>query len=231
VRAFLLAGGEGRRLRPLTARMPKCLVPIRGTPLLAFWLDALERQSVGVVLINVSQHADQVEHFLESRRGRPLRVQLVRESRPVGNAGTVAANRGFVDGEENFWIIYSDNLTNMDFGPMAARHVAHHEPLTIALFRTPFPRASGIVTMEPGGRIVRFEEKPAHPASDLANAGIYLARQSLFQWIPPGRATTDFGHDVLPRLAGRMYGHEVEGYFADIGTPERLARAEAEWPG
>lgn len=231
MKAFLLAGGVGERLRPLTDRMPKCLVPIRGEPLLGIWLDALARQSVGDVLVNVSRFPGQVRAFLETRAGRPPQVELVAETRPAGSAGTVAANRRFVEGQESFWIVYSDNLTNVALEPMLAAHRAHEGVLTMALFRTPSPRSSGIVSIDPGGRIVGFTEKPDCPEGNLANAGIYLARQSLFDWIPEGLAVTDFGHDVLPRLAGRMYGLEIDGYLADIGTPARLEKATAEWPG
>jgi mannose-1-phosphate guanylyltransferase len=231
VKAILLAGGEGQRLRPLTDHLPKCLVPIRGTPLLAYWLDTLERLGVGEVLVNVSQHVAKAESFLEARGAQSPRVRLVAEPRPFGTAGTVRQQRAFVEGEPHFWIIYSDNLTNMAFAPMLKLHMAHVEPLTLALFRTPHPRSAGIVQLEAGGRIVGFEEKPAEPTSDLANAGIYLARPSLFDWIPDQPGVTDFGHHVLPRLVGKMFGHVVTGYFADIGTPERLAQAEAEWPG
>ncbi len=231
MKAFLLAGGEGRRLRPLTDRMPKCLVPIRGTPLLAIWLDTLEREGVEEALINVSQHADQVARFLDGRRQRPPQVHLIREDRPGGTATTVLANRAFVEGEESFWIVYADNLTDMPLAPMVAFHERHEAPLTIALFRTPEPGAAGIVTLEPGGRIARFEEKPERPEGNLANAGVYLARQSIFDAIPRDVAEADFGYDVLPGLVGRMYGYLISGYFADIGTADRLARANVEWPG
>jgi mannose-1-phosphate guanylyltransferase len=231
MKAFLLAGGEGQRLRPLTDHIPKCLVPIRGTPLLDYWLEALARCGVDEVLLNVSQHVGRAETFLAERGDRNPRVTLVAEARPIGTAGTVRAQRNFVEGEEQFWIIYSDNLTNMAFAPMQRLHEAHREPLTIALFRTPHPRSAGIVQLSPEGRVVGFDEKPAEPKSDLANAGIYLARPTIFDWIPDGADITDFGHDVLPRLVGHMFGYELAGYFADIGTPERLAQAEADWPG
>ncbi len=231
MRAFLLAGGTGERLRPLTDRMPKCLVPIRNVPLLGIWLDALERQGVGDVLINVSRFPEQVERFVAARRGRAPRVTVVAEGVPVGNAGTVAANRGFVDGEESFWIVYSDNLTNAELAPMLAYHLGHRDVLTMGLFRTPEPESSGIVSLDPDGRVAAFREKPEQPNGNLANAGIYLARQTLFDSMPRGRATADFGHDVFPGLVGRMRGFEIAGYLADIGTPGRLERAEAEWPG
>lgn len=231
MKAFLLAGGKGERLRPLTTRMPKCLVPIRGTPLLAIWLDALARQGVGDVLVNVSRFPEQVEAFVRGRGQAPPRVRVVGETDPLGSAGTVAANRGFVAGDESFWIVYSDNLTNVPLAPMREFHRRHQDVLTIGLFRTPDPRSAGIVSLDADGRVTGFCEKPEHPDGDLANAGIYLARQSLFDWIPPSGEVTDFGHHVLPRLVGRMHGMLVDGFLADIGTPSRLARAEAEWPG
>ena len=231
MKAYLLAGGKGERLRPLTNRMPKCLVPIRGTALLGIWLDTFARQGIDDVLVNVSRFPEQVERFVETRGGRVPRVQIVREHAPLGSAGTVAANRAFVDGEESFWIVYSDNLTNVTLAPMLAFHRGHGDVMTMALFRAPEPQSSGVVTLGPGGLVEGFQEKPARPIGNLANAGIYLARQALFECIPQGGALTDFGHDVLPRLKGRMRGYELEGYLADIGTPDRLARAEAEWPG
>ena len=231
MKAFLLAGGRGERLRPLTERMPKCLVPIRGTPLLAIWLEAFARQGIDDVLINVSQFPEQVEEFLRGRGTARPRAAVVRETQPLGSAGTVAANRSFVEGEESFWIVYSDNLTNVSLAPILAHHRGHQDALTIGLFRTPDPRSAGIVSADKGGRVTGFCEKPASPDGNLANAGIYLARQALFEWIGPGEGIIDFGHHVLPRLVGRMHGIEIEGYLADIGTPARLARAEAEWPG
>ena len=77
----------GERLRPLTTRMPKCLVPIRGTPLLGIWLDAFARQGIDDVLVNVSQFPEQVEAFVEARAGRAPRVVIVREAAPLGSAG------------------------------------------------------------------------------------------------------------------------------------------------
>ena len=230
MKAFLLAGGLGERLRPLTLRMPKCLVPIRGVPLLEIWLRLCERYGIDEVLLNVSQHPALVQDFLDRRSGG-VRVHLVRESEPVGNAGTVLANRAFVAGEESFWIVYSDNLTDMSLDRMLAFHRAHDGLLTMGLFRTAQPRMSGIVELDESGRIVGFAEKPQEPSSDLANAGIYLARQSVLEQIPPGPRLVDFGHHVLPRLIGRMYGYRIREYFVDIGTPAALARAEADWAG
>ena len=85
--------------------------------------------------------------------------------------------------------------------------------------------------MAPPYAVHLLERIPQEPSSDLANAGIYLARQSVLEQIPPGPRLVDFGHHVLPRLIGRMYGYRIREYFVDIGTPAALARAEADWAG
>jgi NDP-sugar pyrophosphorylase family protein len=102
----------------------------------------------------------------------------------------------------------------------------------MGLFHAPVPSAAGIVQMAEDGRIVAFEEKPEKPVGDLANAGIYLVRSGLFSEVnPPTGAghVFDFGFHVLPALVGRMYGHVIEEFFIDIGTPAALERAAAEW--
>lgn len=228
MKAYLLAGGRGERLLPLTRSTPKCLVPIAGQPLLAYWLDLLAREGVTDVLLNVSHHVEQVERFLADRPTSP-RVRLVVEPEPRGNAGTVAANADFAEDVESVWVFYADNLTDMSLAPMWRCH-GHHDGLaTMGLFRASNPKAAGIVTMESDGRIVGFEEKPLEPTSDLANAGVYLLRREVLAMLPPPEGIVDFGHHVFPRLLGRMYGHLIEAFLMDIGTPPALQAAEIAW--
>ncbi len=228
MKAFLLAGGLGERLRPITDRIPKCLAPVNGVPLLAIWLDLCQRSAVTEVLINVSRHADLVEQFLAEAIWN-VDIQLVKEHEPVGNAGTVLAQRDFIGADESFFIMYTDNLTDVSLDKLLASHQRHAAPLTMGLFRTPAPEASGIVQMDGDGRIVAFTEKPAVPVGNLANAGIYVARQALFDAIPTGQPIVDFGRDVFPRLVGQMHGCLIEEFLMDIGNPAALSEASRLW--
>lgn len=228
MKAFLLAGGLGERLRPFTDRLPKCLVPINGVPLLAIWLDLCKRSGIDSVLINVSRHGEAVEEFLQAG-DLGIDVHLVRETEPVGNAGTVLANRDFVRGEDNFFILYADNLTDAALSKLFAFHGGHEGALSMGLFRTSTPTSGGIVELAPDGRILRFEEKPPRPVGNLANAGIYVARQAVFDSIPKDRPVVDFGQHVFPKLTGRMYGQVVDGYLLDVGTPSGLAAGCNDW--
>jgi mannose-1-phosphate guanylyltransferase len=228
MKAFLLAAGRGERLRPLTDRVPKCLVPIGGTPLLGLWLHRLRQHGADAVLINTHYLADQVQAYLRDHPVAGLDVRTVHEPQLPGSAGTVLRNREFVAGEESFLIVYADNLTDMDVGDFWRFHQARDGLLTMGVFETPAPREGGIVLWDERGRVTAFEEKPAHPRSAWANAGIYAARSGLLERIPRN-VPCDFGHDVLPLLVGEMYSYPIRGFFCDIGTPERLAAARRAW--
>jgi mannose-1-phosphate guanylyltransferase len=204
------------------------LAPIAGEALLAIWLRHCRRYGIREVLLNVSQHVGLVEEFLAGGDWG-VEVTLVREDEPIGTAGTVLAHREFVANTESFFILYADNLTDIALDRLAAHHAGHGKPLTMALFHAPVPSAAGIVTTRGDGLITAFEEKPLAPIGDLANAGMYVARQSLFDYIPSRAGVVDFGIDVLPRLVGLAYGCATEDLVIDIGTPAALAVASERW--
>lgn len=227
--AFLLAAGLGTRLRPLTSTVPKCLVPVGGRPLLAWWLDLLERHGVTRVLINLHHLPVQVLEFVRDYRG-PVKITTVMEPTLLGSAGTLWANRAFVRDAEQFLILYADNLTDIDLGALVRFNAERPAPLTVGLFRSANPSACGIATLDPEGTIVEFQEKPEHPKGDLASAGVFVARPELFESFEPEHSRPyDFGGHVMPRLVGRMNGALVDGYLRDVGTLESLALAEKEW--
>jgi histidinol-phosphate phosphatase family protein len=222
---MLLAGGLGTRLRPLTDTLPKCLVPIAGRPLLDFWVDCLAEAGMAEARINTHALADVVRGYIE-RVNAAGQVRLVESHEPtlLGSAGTVTANADLADGVDQIVIIYADNLSDIDLRPLIAFHRRHGDPLTMVLFRTPFPRACGIVELGEAGRIVSFVEKPERPASDLANAGIYVIDAAAYREIA-AMGAFDLSFEVLPRFVGRMRGWVWGGYYLDIGTQQALDQA------
>jgi mannose-1-phosphate guanylyltransferase len=229
MKAFMLGAGPGTRLRPLTNTVPKCLVPIRGKPLLAIWFELCQLHGITEVLINLHYLPDAVCAFIGSHDWG-LTVKTECEPVLLGSAGAVVANRSFVAGEKRFFILYLDNLTNVDLGAMATYHDTRDGCLTMGLFRARNPKACGIVRLDGEGRVRAFSEKPETPESNLANAGIYVANEALFDYIPAA-TPCDFGAHVLPRLVGRMHGYLIEDYLRDIGTPEDYLSAQTDWPG
>ena len=228
MRAFLLAAGVGSRLRPITDATPKCMLVIDDRPLLDIWLDALDRAGVDEVLVNLHHLPDVVSRHIAARSGPPA-VRTFFEPELLGSAGTLAANRRWVEGEEFFLACYADNLTDFDLRCLVDAHRGHGGIATLTVFHSERPSAGGVVELDGSGRVTGFTEKPAEPVSDLTNAGMYAFHPRVLDEIdaaPP----RDIGYDLLPRLVGRARAVLVEGYFRDVGTVDAYRRAREEWP-
>lgn len=224
-KALLLAGGMGSRLRPLTDTIPKCLVPVNGKPLLDYWLDALEVAGIREALINTHHLADLVrQHVTDANRTRSLSIVESFEPVLLGSGGTVHANRDWMDDGDDCLIIYVDNLSNVDLAEVIDFHRGHEDPVTMMLFRTPYPSQCGIAELDDSGRITDFVEKPEEPKSDLANAGLYVVTAGAYREMADQDAF-DLGFDVLPNFVERMRGWIFEGYHRDIGTLNALEEA------
>ena len=224
MKAFLLAAGEGTRLRPLTLNTPKCLVPVNGKPLIDYWFDLFEIYGIDDILINTSHLADTVKEYIKGN-SRGLNIKVVYEETPLGSGGTIKMNRDFVEGEESFFVFYADNLTDINLHNMIEFHRRHQKDLTLAVFKVPNPRECGIIEMDGDSSIISFIEKPENPVSDLAFAGIMLSSPGLMDFFPD-KDIFDLGHDVLPLVAGSASGYILDDYLLDIGTPEKLVQAE-----
>lgn len=240
MKAFLLAAGKGTRLKPYTDRHPKCLIPVHGTPLLKIWIDLLARSGISEVLINTHHHADQVERFVAgARSSASVTLHTVHEPELLGSAGTIWINRRFVADQGDFVIAYADNLTNLDLRKMIDNHRHFRSMggvLTMGLIKATDPKACGIVTLDGEHKIIKFVEKPENPESDLANGGIYIASNHIFDTMQTSGGFNrgklwDLGHHVLPLLTDKMYGfHIAPFYLKDIGTPEAYKEALNQWP-
>jgi mannose-1-phosphate guanylyltransferase len=229
MKAFLLAGGHGTRLRPLTDSVPKCLVQIRGTPLLAIWLDLCFRSGITEVLINLHAHADTIERYLEQCNSQ-VRVRLVREQQLLGSAGTLAANRAWVESDPAFWILYSDVLTNMNLQRMNEFHLHHKCVATLGLYQVPDPSRCGVAITDENGLITDFEEKPETPRNNWVFSGLMVASPDIFPHIPH-TVPVDIGSHLLPRLLGQMMAYPIKDYVLDIGTMLNYQRAQTTWTG
>jgi mannose-1-phosphate guanylyltransferase len=207
------------------------MVEIDDRPMLDIWLDALALAGADEVVINLHHLPDVVRRHLAARTGGPA-VRTVFEPELLGSAGTLLANREWVDGEEVFLACYADNLTDFDLRSLVDAHQAWSPVATLAVFHSDRPRAGGVVELDRAGRVTGFTEKPAEPVSDLVNAGIYAFHPSVLDLLPEaGDTPLDIGYHLLPRLVGRARAVPVEGYFRDIGTLDAYHLARQEWPG
>ncbi len=226
IRAVLLAAGLGTRLRPLTNAVPKCLIPIGGRPLLDYWFDRLAEVGVRDVLINTHCMVRQVRLYLDGVKATGgFRIIEAYEPELLGSAGTIHANRDFVRYNEDCFIVYADNLSDVDLNALLRVHRSSGGPITMTLFHASHPKRCGIASINGNGIITEFVEKPRRPKNNLANAGIYAVSGEAYHEIADMSAF-DLAQDVLPKFVGRMRGWVWDGYHRDIGTPDSLAQAQ-----
>lgn len=235
LKAFLLVAGLGKRLRPLTNTTPKCLLPINGKPLLEIWLEHLARSGVDEVLINTHWLHAMVKDFVEKwPAARNIRIKLFHEPVLLGSAGTLLANKEWA-GRGPFFIIYGDNLTNINLNKMLAFHVKGGQPLTLRVYEAEFPNRVGVVTVDKSGNIIEFEEKPKAPKSNLGAGGIYIADHRIYEYFPDLANFThgtimDLSYHVLPNMVGHMKAYDSKEFSIDIGNPASYEKAQIEWP-
>ena len=229
MKAFLLAGGLGTRLRPLTDSTAKCILPVRGIPLLQIWFDICRQYGIDEVLINVHSHGDAVRKFIHEHKDR-LTVRLFEETTLLGSAGTVLANREWVNKEQSFWVFYADVLTTTNLNRMLAFHESRAQIATIGVYEVTDPSRCVIVQVDERGVVIDFVEKPKMPAGNLAFSGLMLATPALLNFIPEN-VPVDLGFHVLPQIVGRMAAYRIPDFVIDIGTLETYRAAQENWPG
>jgi len=220
----------GTRLRPLTNDIPKCLVPIRGKPLLGYWLDLLLGSDIERVLINTHYLPDKVRKFVDAS-GYRNRITLAHEEVLLGTGGTVLRNRAFF-GNEPFIVAHADNLTRFDAREFVAQH-RNRRPgiqMTMMTFDSDAPETCGIVEVDPAGVVVRFHEKVPNPPGTRANAAVYIFEPIVVDYIMSlGKEIVDLSTEVIPHFLGRIVSFHNAGYHRDIGTMNSLRLAEQEF--
>jgi mannose-1-phosphate guanylyltransferase len=230
VRVLLLAAGVGGRLGPITATTPKCLVKVNDRPLLDYWLELLFDAGIERVLINTHYLSEQVNAYVKASRWAP-KIDLVYEAELLGTGGTVLANRKWFQGQP-FVLAHADNLTDFDVAGLIAAHRARPSGhlMTMLGFRTDDPRSCGILELDDRNTVLAFHEKVEYPPGNLANGAVYVFEPEVIDVIAArGTPVVDLSTEIIPGFIGRILCVETDGYHRDIGTPESLRRACAEF--
>ena len=225
MQALVLAGGLGTRLRPLTTTVPKPVLPLAGRPFLTFMLDWLARHGVDETILSCGFLGAAVERVLGSEH-RGMRIRYVTEEEPLGTAGPV---RLAADGDalaDRFLVLNGDVLTDIDLTAEIEQHDRAGARATLALTAVADTSGYGVVPTAADGTVEAFLEKSDGPApTDRVNAGAYVLQREVVDLIPAGRAVS-FEREVFPQLVGDgLHGYRAEGYWIDIGTPERYLEA------
>jgi mannose-1-phosphate guanylyltransferase len=221
MQALILAGGEGTRLRPLTSTVPKPVVPLVGRPFIAFMLDWLHGHHIDDVIMSCGFMASGVRNVLGDGSAYGIRLRYVEEPTPLGTGGALKFAESLLD--ERFLMLNGDTLTDLDISAQLALHEQRGARATLALTPVEDPSNYGLVRTLDDGEVTGFVEKPAPDQIDTHNisAGIYVLERSVLELLEPEQSAS-IERDVFPRLVGEgLYGCVGEGYWLDIGTPER----------
>ena len=227
MQALVLVGGEGTRLRPLTLTQPKPAVPLVDRPSIRYMVDWLGRHGVTEVIMACGFRADDLRVALgDAIRGGPS-IRYVQEDEPLGTAGPLrlAADQGLLG--DRFMVLNGDVLTDLDLTALQRQHAETGALVTLALYPVDDPSSYGLVRRARSGEVLGFLEKPGTDEidTDEISAGAYVVEPRVLELIPPGRAVS-IEREVFPRLVGQgLYGRRLEGYWMDIGTPERYLQA------
>jgi mannose-1-phosphate guanylyltransferase / phosphomannomutase len=220
MKAVILAGGEGTRLRPLTSNQPKPMLPIANVPMMRHVVRLLTNHGFDDIVVTVAFLANQIRNYFGDGREFGARMRYATEDSPLGTAGSVRNAMDELD--ETFLVIAGDVITDIDLAAVVKAHTDRDAFATIALKRVNNPVDFGIVITHDDGTIERFLEKPTwgQVFSDTINTGIYVLEPGVFDFIPAGEIV-DFSGDVFPAVLERglrLFGTVVDGYWEDVGT-------------
>jgi mannose-1-phosphate guanylyltransferase len=225
MKAIVLVGGEGTRLRPITETIPKPLVPLMDRPSLDHVLDHLARHGVHEVILSSSYLESTFHAFIEARHGDPV-ITWITEEAPLGTGGAVVSALGAMDDEPVF-ALNGDILTDLDLIAMLAFHRERGAAATIALHHVDDARPFGLVPTEADGRVREFREKPAELVPGDINAGTYVLDPTVLREWPVGTMLS-IEREIFPAIiaSGRpVYGFLSDAYWLDLGTPEKYLQA------
>lgn len=226
MKALVLAGGFGTRLRPLSCTRPKLLFPLANEVILDWTLKNLANSGVDTVVLAVNYMAEALVRYFGPTKF-DLGIIYSREDRPLGTGGPIKkAAELLVDGEP-FLVLNGDVISDIDYGRLIEYHRQKGGLATIALIRVPDPSRYGAVELDSDDRVLRFVEKPVFGTapSNLINAGIYVMDKEVLDYIPDGKVSTET--EIFPQLAkeGKLYGYEGRGLWVDIGVPDSYLEA------
>lgn len=226
-----MAGGEGTRLRPLTANQPKPLLPVVNRPIMEHVLRLLKRHGFDETVVTVQFLASLVRTYFGDGEDLGMSLSYATEETPLGTAGSVRNARAALK-DDAFLVISGDALTDIDLSALVRAHRETGALVTACLTRVPDPLEFGIVIQKEDGRIDRFLEKPTwgQVFSDTVNTGIYVMQPEVFDHVEAG-VPVDWSGDVFPRLLAMgapLYGHVAEGYWEDVGSLESYVSAQAD---
>ncbi len=227
MKAVVMAGGSGSRLRPLTINRPKPMVPLVNKPVIGHILDLLKRHGITEVIVTLQYMAEDIQDYLGDGQSLGMKIEYSVEETPLGTAGSVKQAQGLLN--DTFLVVSGDAVTDIDLSALIEYHKAKKALATITLYHVSNPLEYGVVIVDENGRVQQFLEKPSwgEVISDTVNTGIYALEPQVLDYFEPG-ISFDFSKDLFPILLNKgdpMYGFIAKGYWCDVGNLSEYMRA------
>ena len=216
MKAVILPGGKGERLKPLTDNMPKPMVSIITKPIIEFIILRLRECGFYDIAITLGYRGDDIKNHLGDGKDLGVKISYYVEESPLGTAGGVKNARDFLT--EDFLVVSGDAFTELDFKEFFLYHKQKGAIATLAVKEVDDIKGFGVVKTDTDGRIIEFLEKPESSAIKTVNTGIYAMKPDIIELIPDG--FFDFGKNLFPTLVGSIYAYKTDSYWSDIGTLE-----------
>jgi NDP-sugar pyrophosphorylase family protein len=225
IKAVLLVGGMGTRLRSVVPSTPKPLAVVGERPFLELLVRQLRHQDIRRLVMCTGYRAQEIEHDLDGGHSWDVTIEYSREPKPLGTAGAVKFAEPFLREFSDFLVMNGDSFMEMDFRQLICFHRKSGGIASMAVFRTRNEMRYGTVQVGPAGLVSGFVEKMNADPNGLVNAGVYVFNRRILEHIPEGPSSLE--RDVFPKLLTQgVYALEQQGVFIDIGTPEDYARAQ-----
>lgn len=231
MKAMILAAGLGTRLRPLTNKVPKLMLPINGKPLILYHIKLFKKHGFKEIIINLHHLSGKIREFLGDGKKFGAEITYSFEPEILGTAGGVKKTEAYFENKP-FLIFYGDNLTNANLTELAKYHKKKEGKITVGLYQWEWKEAhlKSIVKLDRNNRILKFIEKPERreAITNIGGAGIYILEPEILSFIPKN-TFYDFGKDLFPKLLAQnvpIFGYEIKGHLLDIGTPQAYQKAQ-----
>ncbi len=228
MKAIIIAGGLGTRLRPLTYNMPKPIVPLANKPFVFHQIELLKKFGITEIILNLHYLSDNIREIFDDGKKLGVKIHYSIEEKPLGTAGAVKNAEKFFD-TKPMLIFNGDILTDINLEKMIKFHEEKKGKVTLALTRVEDPTLYGLIITDENRRVLEFREKPSweHVTANTINAGIYIVDPSIFKLVPKGKEFS-FERQLYPMLLERgekIYGYITDAYWMDIGDPVKYLKA------
>ena len=236
MQAIILAAGKGTRLYPLTKKIPKVMIDIKGKPLIEHHILLLRKYGIKEIFINLFTLPEKIKNYFDDGKKFGVKIKYALETKLLGSAGALHNFKKKL--RNDFFVLYGDVFIQVDLLQMLSFHKNKKSLFTLAVHKAKHPKDSDLVEFNQDKKIIRWLKVPHGKTSGVNSAGLYIINEQVLKYLPK-KVPFDFAHDFIPLLINKipLYAYQTEELMMDIGTPERynkllksLSKSEARNP-